>query len=64
MIKAEKLNFSYGMKPIYNDIDLTIGKGEKVAIVGKSGSGKSTLLLLLAGMLRYNGSLKYGIENF
>ena len=64
LIKAEKLNFSYGMKPIYNDIDLTIGKGEKVAIVGKSGSGKSTLLLLLAGMLRYNGSLKYGIENF
>ena len=32
------------------DIDLTIGKGEYVAIVGKSGSGKSTLLNMLTGI--------------
>ncbi|MCK1255509.1 ATP-binding cassette domain-containing protein [Streptococcus uberis] len=33
-----------------------------MAIVGKSGSGKSTLLLLLAGVLRYEGELNYGVE--
>ncbi len=64
LIKAENLNFSYGVKSIYNNVNLTVGKGEKIAIVGKLGSGKSTLLLLLAGMLRYSGSLKYGVENF
>lgn len=64
LIKAESLNFSYGMSPIYKDINLTINRGEKIAIIGKSGSGKSTLLLLLAGMLRYSGSLNYGIKNF
>ncbi|HHJ7997754.1 TPA: ATP-binding cassette domain-containing protein, partial [Streptococcus pyogenes] len=64
LIKTKNLNFSYGNKPIYSDVNLTISKGEKIAIVGKSGSGKSTLLLMLAGMLRYDGSLEYGIEKF
>jgi len=33
-----------------NNIDLTIGQGERVAIVGKSGSGKSTFLNMLTGI--------------
>jgi len=34
-------------KPIFNDLDLRIKPGEKVAIVGQSGSGKTTLVKLL-----------------
>ena len=33
-----------------SDIDLTVGKGEFVAILGPSGCGKSTLLELIAGL--------------
>ncbi len=62
LIRAKHLNFSYGTRLIYNNLNLTINKGEKLAIVGKSGSGKSTLLLLLAGVLRYEGKLNYGVE--
>ena len=47
MITVEKLNKSYGTLHVLRDIDLTIGEGEVVSIVGASGAGKTTLLQLL-----------------
>ena len=37
----------YEGRPVLVDVDLTIGRGERVAIMGRSGAGKSTLVRLL-----------------
>jgi subfamily B ATP-binding cassette protein MsbA len=48
-IAFENVRFSYGDKPVLEDISITIPRGKVVAIVGPSGSGKSTAASLLAG---------------
>ena len=50
-IDVKHLSFSYdGIKPVLDDINLSIPKGAKVAIIGASGSGKTTLAHLLVGL--------------
>lgn len=46
-IDIRGLTFAYGTHPILRDIDLHVGAGETVGIVGRTGSGKSTLLALV-----------------
>jgi subfamily B ATP-binding cassette protein MsbA len=61
-IRFEDVSFSYGDEAVLSGIDLTIGAGDLVALVGPSGSGKSTLADLLArfydptsGSIRFDG---------
>ena len=57
MIRIQSLSFAYDVLPIYDGLDLSIQKGEKVTIVGPSGSGKSTLFALLQGWYTYSGTI-------
>lgn len=54
-IKFENVSFAYDDKKIFDNLNLTLKKGEKTAIVGLNGSGKSTLINLL---LRYYSPIK------
>lgn len=45
---------------VFEGVDLTIKRGEKVAFVGKNGEGKSTFLKCIMGEIPYEGTLKIG----
>jgi subfamily B ATP-binding cassette protein MsbA len=55
----ENLQFAYGSQPVLSDINLSISKGQTVALVGPSGAGKTTLTDLVAGFYKpSSGSIK------
>ncbi len=53
MIRIEGLSYSYyGKIPALCDISLTIGAGDRFAIIGANGTGKSTLLQIMGGLVQ------------
>lgn len=51
VVRAEGLGFGYPGREVLRGIDLSIGAGELVALIGLNGCGKSTFLKLAAGLL-------------
>lgn len=57
------MNFSYGARPILNGINMTMRRGQVIAVMGGSGSGKTTLLRLISGAIRpTSGYVKFAGE--
>jgi len=52
MLQVVELKAGYGGKPVLQGIDLTVAKGETVAVIGRNGVGKSTLMKALIGLIR------------
>ena len=64
LLELKGVNKSYGQANILKDIDLTVEKGEIMALIGPTGSGKTTLLRLIdllelptSGSIVFNGIL-------
>jgi len=52
LVELARLTYGYGSQPVLEEVDIAIGDGEFVGIVGPSGAGKTTALRVVAGSLR------------
>lgn len=60
--ELKNVSKSYGSHEILKEIDLTIQRGDKLALVGKNGEGKTTLMRMIKGELEYSGTGTCGYQ--
>ncbi len=51
MLRAKGVRAGYGTTPVLQDLEFSVGAGERVAVLGRNGVGKTTLLRALMGEL-------------
>ena len=59
-IICDNVRKEYPPRLVFDKVDMTIKRGEKVAFVGKNGEGKSTLVKCIMGEIPFDGNLKIG----
>ncbi|MDZ7292944.1 MAG: ABC-F family ATP-binding cassette domain-containing protein [candidate division KSB1 bacterium] len=61
VVRLSGVTKRYGEKTVYANLDFTLWRGEKVALVGPNGAGKSTLMKIIAGVVDIQaGAVLYG----
>ncbi|MFB3079874.1 MAG: ATP-binding cassette domain-containing protein, partial [Lysobacterales bacterium] len=51
MISTANLSIQFGAKPLFENVSVTFGNGNRYGLIGANGCGKSTLMKILAGEL-------------
>lgn len=52
ILALQGVSVTFGGRPLFEDVDLPIGRGDKACLVGRNGAGKSTLMKVMAGMIQ------------
>ena len=60
VLELENMGKNYGEKTLFKDINITVGRGEKIALLGANGVGKSTLLKRVMQKVEGDGKVNYG----
>ena len=51
LLQLSKISLTFGGDPVFDNLDVVVQTGDRVALVGRNGSGKSTLLKVMAGLV-------------
>ncbi len=51
LLQLSEISLTFGGAPVFDDLNLTVQPGDRLALVGRNGSGKSTLMKLMAGLV-------------
>ncbi|MEJ6798054.1 MAG: ABC-F family ATP-binding cassette domain-containing protein [Crocinitomicaceae bacterium] len=60
VLEMTDMGKTYGDKTLFENINLTVGRGEKIALLGANGVGKSTLLKRIMNSIDGEGKVEYG----
>ena len=60
VLEMDKMGKSFGNNVLFEDVSITVGRGEKIALLGANGKGKTTLLKRIMHKLDGDGSITYG----
>jgi ATP-binding cassette subfamily F protein 3 len=60
VLELDNLGKSYGQKLLFKQVNITLGRGEKIALLGPNGVGKSTLLKAIMRGIDFDGNVNYG----
>ncbi|SER15376.1 ATP-binding cassette, subfamily F, uup [Faunimonas pinastri] len=55
LLSLQNIRLTFGGTPLLEGVDLSVGSGERLCLVGRNGSGKSTLLKIAAGLVESDG---------
>ncbi len=51
LLQLSGITLTFGGNPVFDNLDLVVQPGDRVALVGRNGSGKSTLMKVMAGLM-------------
>lgn len=60
VLSVKRLGKRFGERTLFSDIELRVGGGERIALLGDNGTGKTTFLRVLLGELPGEGTVKFG----
>jgi ATP-binding cassette subfamily F protein uup len=50
LISCQKITKTFGLVPVFRDLDFAVAEGDRIGIIGPNGAGKSTLLKIIASL--------------